>query len=86
MESQLQSSRFLALSLAVTALSVTAANVAMAGSSASDISANFTTDGVNTVLDPVNRLTGGPGNSYSKSNSVGAYLGSAEWIAVQLSV
>jgi hypothetical protein len=73
MESQLQATRFLAFSFAAAALSVTSANAMAAGSSASDISASFTTDGINTVLDPVNRLVGGPGNSYSTSNGIGAY-------------
>jgi len=44
-----------------------------AGASASAFSANFTTDGVNTALDPVNPLGSGPGSTYDKTRKMGAY-------------
>ncbi|HTJ65381.1 MAG TPA: hypothetical protein VL899_16390 [Alphaproteobacteria bacterium] len=44
-----------------------------AGASASAFSANFTTDGVNTAIDPVNTLSSGPDPRYDKTHKAGAY-------------
>jgi hypothetical protein len=44
-----------------------------AGSSAFDISATFTSGGVTTVINPVNRLTSGSSSTYQKSANFGAY-------------
>jgi hypothetical protein len=44
-----------------------------AGASATVLSASFTTDGVNTVLDPVNRILSGPGSTYDKTLKMGVY-------------
>jgi hypothetical protein len=63
-----------ALAVSVSLLGLFASGAASAaGASAAVISASFTTDGVNTVLDPVNRLLSGAGSTYNKTLKMGVY-------------
>ncbi len=63
-----------ALSLAFVGASAFCAGGALAsGSSAFGLSANFTTGGVNTALEPVNPLNNGTAAVYNKTRNSGAY-------------
>jgi len=60
--------------LTVLALSTAFAQAALAaGSAAFDISATFTSGGINTGINPVNRLVGGGSPNYQKGSSFGPY-------------
>jgi hypothetical protein len=66
--------RSCALSLALVGASIFCAGDALAsGSSAFGLSANFTTGGVNTAIEPVNPLNNGTASVYNKTRNSGAY-------------
>jgi len=66
--------RACALSFALVGVSAFCAGGALAsGSSAFGLSANFTTAGVNTAIEPVNSLNNGTASVYNKTRNSGAY-------------
>jgi hypothetical protein len=67
-----QFTRVLAVSVSLLGLCASG-TASAAGASATVLSASFTTDGVNTALDPVNRLLSGAGSTYDKTLKMGVY-------------